>query len=43
MLFYKIISRMLLAYQNPKRFVLADDNEKNELKNIQNNFFSGNF
>ncbi|EAK7482583.1 FkbM family methyltransferase, partial [Campylobacter jejuni] len=23
-----------------KRFVLADDNEKNELKNIQNNFFS---
>ncbi|ECR1446249.1 FkbM family methyltransferase, partial [Campylobacter jejuni] len=31
MLFYKIISRMLLAYQNPKRFVLADDNEKNEL------------
>lgn len=40
MLFYKIISRMLLAYQNPKRFVLADDNEKNELKNIQNNFFS---
>ncbi|EJK3623968.1 FkbM family methyltransferase [Campylobacter jejuni] len=40
MLFYKIISRMLLAYQNPNRFVLADDNEKNELKNIQNNFFS---
>ncbi|EAK2628533.1 FkbM family methyltransferase [Campylobacter coli] len=38
-LFYKIVSRLLMAYQNPNRFVFANNYEKNELKNIQNNFF----